>query len=84
MLYRLHTEDVNRRKIYRIMSKEFDGFTVYTAEGQWQGQREKSLIMEVVGNRLLSRFKRVARKIKTVNKQEAVIIEVLQNSGIII
>lgn len=47
-VYRIYTEDINREDTIKLVSKWFDGFTVYQAMGYWQGKAESSLIFEVI------------------------------------
>lgn len=49
-LYRIQTENVNRMWIEETVSKYFKGFTVYNVTGYWQGAREMSLVIEIMGD----------------------------------
>lgn len=84
MLYRIFTEDVNRRGIIRILDAEFTGYTVMYGRGSWMGAPEASLIIEVVGARLMRRIRTVAQKIKTLNKQKEVLIQWIRNHTTIV
>lgn len=83
MLYRVLTENKNKRDILALASGYFQGFTVLEGRGFWQGQQEKSLILEVETNDERS-VKRLANDIKIFNSQEAVLVEVINNSQFII
>lgn len=49
-LYRVCTENKNYSDILDYLDKHFpDGYTVIHANGAWQGKREKSLVIEIVG-----------------------------------
>ena len=48
-LYRVCTENKNYQNIVDRLDIDFpDGYTIINANGAWQGQREKSLIIEIV------------------------------------
>ena len=80
MLYRMLTEDINRDDILELTSNEFDGFTIYKATGYWQGVGENSLIIEVISeNDIADKWQALAETIKANNKQQAVLIETMQN-----
>ena len=80
MLCRIVTEDLNREQVEAIVEEEFSGFTVLTGEGHWEGNKEKTLIMEIVGVNILEKIKRVAERIKTANNQQAVLVQVIENN----
>jgi len=51
-LYRVYTENKNYPDILDYLDKQFpDGYTVLHADGAWQGQREKSLVVEIIDDR---------------------------------
>ncbi len=77
-LYRIYTEDKGipklRQEIEAIVSAHFDGYTIFDgAVGYWKGARENSLVIEVLTGRP-DLVTYVAKTIKKVNKQEAVLV----------
>jgi len=81
MLYRLCTENLNRKKIEKIVSSYFDGFTLFSAIGYWQNYKENSLIIEISSNNNeYDKIKEIAKEIKRVNDQDAVLIQELQQN----
>ena len=78
MIYRLYTEDKNRKEIEKIVSKYFDGFTVFTAKGYWEGKSENSLVIEILieqhffGEHLI--IYEICKEIKALNDQESVLV----------
>ena len=72
-MIRLYTEDVNRAGTIAILDKDFPGYTVIPTLGRWNGQDEKSLMVEVAGESLPS-VESAAREIKTANHQESVMV----------
>jgi hypothetical protein len=87
-LYRLYTEGGPRReaKVREIVGAQFDGFTILQAEGSWKGQRENSIVVEILvdSNEIRSTVsgqvsvedvvRIVATDIKFLNVQETVIV----------
>ena len=85
--FRIYTEDRpgKRRALIRAITKAYPGFTVYRARGYWRAQAEKSLIIEIcTGTRDVKRINDLARKIKTLNKQEAVLVQIVKNENYIV
>jgi hypothetical protein len=81
MVYRLFTEDKNRKEIEAIVGRYFDGFTVIPATGYWKGERERSLIIEISSETdEESSVRLLAGEIKQYNHQQAVLIERLQTA----
>lgn len=87
MLYRIFTENINKPEIASITSKQFDGFTMLEGVGYWQGERENSLVVEIIAPDTRDNHERVntiAREIKQANKQQAVLVQVMQNDSYLI
>lgn len=71
MLFRIYTERFDN--LAALAAKRFDSFTVLDAVGYWQGQAEKSAVIEVsTDNRAIVR--ELAEDIKVTNHQQAVLI----------
>ena len=82
MLFRISTEDKNRQGIEREVSRFFPGFTVYTAAGFWQGTKEASLIIEIDTDKSKEGLiVSVARTIKRINQQQAVLVQKFLNNS---
>jgi len=82
MLYRLITEDKNRQNIIDIIKRHFDGFTLISATGCWQGTVEHSLIIEICYDvqsyQIEPKINVVAREIKELNNQQSVLIQKIE------
>ena len=82
MLYRIYTENKNQQAIEKIVSKAFEGFTIFKAKGFWRLQEEKSLIIEIeapgIGRDAVNK---IAKKIKESNKQESVLVQEIKNNN---
>ena len=47
-LYRVYTENKQYEDVVKLADSYFPSFTVYKAEGTFQGQREHALIIEII------------------------------------
>ena len=81
--YTIYTENKNLAKIETILNDSFiiEGYTIIKTQGYWQGQKEEALKIEILlepCNKLnyTSILKTICKKIKAVNKQEAVFLTV--------
>lgn len=83
MLYRIFTEDKNRKTIIKLTSRLFDGFTVFQTVGYWKGTPERSLTIEIVGAKRQD-VRDLARAIKQINKQEAVLVQAIESTSTLI
>ena len=72
-IYRLYTEDVNRKDILSVLNARFEGFTVIPTIGSWRGKLESSLLIELF-NTDKQFVIEAASKIASMNHQDAVAI----------
>lgn len=73
--YRIYTEDLNRSEITAIVAETFDGFTIFDADGVWEGKSECSMVIEVILlYDALPMLKRLAKRIKEHNDQKSVLL----------
>ena len=85
MLYRILTENLNRKRIERIISKSFKGFSLIKSQGFWEGIKENSLIIEISGSKKIAgKVKVSALEIKKANKQDAVLIQVFSDNSFLV
>ena len=80
-LHRIFTENVNYSNITDRLDILFpNGYTIINANGAWQGQREKSLIIEIVSDSpsIESDIGKLAYWLKKFNEQDAVLLEVIE------
>lgn len=77
-VYKIYTEDKNRDRVINIVSQKFDGFTLYECSGFWQGNPEKSIVIEIITGckeiEEISKVRWIAEKIKEVNEQQTVYV----------
>jgi len=81
--YTIYTEDKNLAKIEVILNDSIiiQGYTIINTQGYWQGLKEKALKIEILleQSHLLDYttiLKTICKKIKIVNKQEAVLLTI--------
>jgi hypothetical protein len=72
-VYRIYTEDKNLSEIKLILEEYFKGFSIFDGKGSWKGIEEKSLLIEIEGANA-SKIRIVAAKIKSLNRQESVLV----------
>lgn len=81
-LIRIFTENKNFSEIEELVGKYFDGATFIKAEGLWRGEREHSLIIEIVTDlgRLtgIKRIERLCYDIKELNNQDTVLVQYIE------
>ena len=76
-LLKIYTEDVKREKLLKLVSRYFQGFTMYKTTGYWKGLAEKSLCFEIIPESLFNyrdEVKRLCKDIKIMNSQESVMV----------
>ena len=83
-LHRIFTENKNYAAITDRLDIQFPGgYTIINANGAWQGQCEKSLIIEIVSDSppspsIESDIGKLAYWLKKFNGQDAVLLEVIE------
>ena len=77
ILFRLHTQNKNKKWLERIIAEHFDGFSIQEQTGYWQGQKEKSLCIEIMTERKSAPIciQKIVKEICGYNKQECVLIQ---------
>jgi hypothetical protein len=80
MLYRIQTENKNLGKVEELCKQFFEGFTIIKGEGFWKLTKENTLIIEVETD-WKARVEKLAKAIKDVNSQEAVMLTELANTS---
>ena len=81
-MFRICTENVNQDTIAKIVGKKFSAFNLVAGTGFWKGQKENSLTIEIIGDEInVEDINEIAREIKNVNKQDAVLVQKIENSN---
>jgi len=73
VIHRIYTEDKRRATIVRVISKQFDDFTLQPTTGYYRGKPEKSIVLEFVGAKE-SQVKWLAARIREINRQASVLV----------
>lgn len=73
-MFRILTEEKNVKQVKATLTSLGLDFTIYRARGSWQGQEEDSLAIEL-DNIPRNHAERAAKAIKTLNDQEAVLLQ---------
>jgi phage-related minor tail protein len=72
-VYRIYTEDVRRKEIIKATSELFDNFTLHPTTGFFNGQAEKSIVIEIV-KATDANIERLAHKIQELNGQKTMLV----------
>jgi hypothetical protein len=73
IIHRIYTEDKRRATILRVISKQFESFTMQPTIGYYRGKPEKSIVLEFVGA-TESQVKWLAARIREINRQASVLV----------
>jgi hypothetical protein len=73
IIHRIYTEDKRRATILRVISKQFENFTMQPTTGYYRGKPEKSIVLEFVGAKE-SQVKWLAARIREINRQASVLV----------
>jgi hypothetical protein len=79
-IYRIYTQEKNRDKILKLVSKQFESFTVQPVLGYYKKQQEKSIVLEIVGARARE-IEQLAASIREMNGQTSVLTIHLQGDA---
>ena len=79
-VYRIYTEDVRRREIIKATARQFDNFTLHPTTGFYDGQAEKSIVIEIV-KATDEQIETLARKIQELNGQKTILIMSLRGEA---
>ena len=71
-VHRLYTEQKNERAIIRLVSEQFENFTMQPVTGFYDGSPEKSIVVEIVGAPPLA-IRKLAARIKKMNGQKSIL-----------
>ena len=72
------TKKLERDKIEATLNKHYDGYTAYEVVGYWHGDRETTLLVELISDEADAVHVKVAKELKTVCEQESVLIEITE------
>jgi acetolactate synthase regulatory subunit len=72
-VFRIYTEEKNKRDILRLAAQQFESFTIQPTLGYYKGKAEKSIVIEFVGASERS-VTRLALRIQKMNGQKSVLV----------
>ena len=72
--YRIYTENVHIRAIYKLCDSVLSGYTIALTRGVWEKTHEASLYIEFIGTESDAKIRKLAESIKVRNNQSAVLV----------
>ena len=72
-IFRIYTEEKNKRAILRLAAEAFENFTVQPTIGYYKGKGEKSIVIEVV-RASDTVIRALAKDIRAMNGQKSVLV----------
>jgi hypothetical protein len=72
-IHRIYTEKKNSRLIVKLLSQQFQSFTIHPTLGYYRGAREESIAIEMVGASA-GAVRKVAEAIQKMNGQKSVLV----------
>ena len=72
-VYRIYTEDVDRQAVIPVTSEAFENFTLHETIGYYRGEREDSIVLEIVDAEETD-VQSLAEKIRKLTGQKSVLI----------
>lgn len=86
MLYRILTEDCKRDEVIALLgARNIQAFTLIPSQGYWEGNREDSLTIEIDAPvTFKSEVYELAREIKTLNSQDAVLVQEIALESVLV
>jgi len=79
--YRIITERKEDYQIEKILDSYFESYTMYAARGVYKGEKEDSLIIEIISEDYQAIIS-VCHKIKIINNQESVMLQKIKSEVI--
>ncbi len=71
-IHRLYTEQKNMKIITKLLSEQFESFTLQPVTGYYRKRSEKAIVVEIVGA-TPSAMRKVAERIKKMNGQKSIL-----------
>ena len=72
-IYRIYTEEKNKKAIVQLLAKQFESFTLQPTLGYYRRKPEKSIVIEIVGGQA-AQIRRLVERIRKMNGQKSVLI----------
>lgn len=72
-IYRIYTEEKNKKAIVQLLAKQFESFTLQPTLGYYRRKPEKSIVIEIVGGQA-AQIRRLVERIRKMNGQKSALI----------
>ena len=72
-VYRIYTEDADRRAVVEAVTGKFESFTLQPTTGYYKGKEEHSIVIEIVDAKEED-VEAVAQSIRAINGQKSVLV----------
>ena len=72
------TKKLERDKIESVLNDHYEGYSAFEIVGYWKGEREKTLMIEVLSEEPGAVHAKVAKELKKECEQEAVLLEITE------
>lgn len=72
-VYRIYTEDADRRAVVEAVTGKFESFTLQPTTGYYKGEQENSIVIEIVDAKE-DDVEAVAQSIRAINGQKSVLV----------
>ena len=80
VIYRIYTEEKNKRVIVRLTAKNSENFTLQPTLGYYRGKPERSIVIEILGASQRA-VEQLAVSIRRMNGQKSILVMKVQAQG---
>ena len=70
------TKELERSKIETVLNRHYEGYSAFEIVGYWHGERERTLMIEILNEEPAPVHAKVAKEIKKECEQDAVLLEI--------
>jgi len=72
------TKELEREKVEKVLNDHYEGYSAFEIVGYWKGERERTLMIEVLSEEPGPVHAKVAKQLKRECDQEAVLLEITE------
>jgi len=81
-MFQIYTEDINRNKIIKVLTRHLHHYTMLFGEGMWRGEVEPCIVIQFTGD--LQTANQIAKGIREENSQQSVLLVEHQSNEVLI